>query len=251
MTLKKIILLMSLLFLCSCSSGQKVLRDVTEVRHTPQWAEYLLPDLPTWANFDSTAQCMRDKSFHYVDLLRVQQSFSFSYKEAIELQAFYNRELTLTAANQSGGASLDLQEQAFFQALGKVQGNVAYLLVPEFKQIHFIWIDQALKSAEAKKRLKNVMSTPKMGQGYPIFVSLCHSEEAITRWLEEEKLDELGIRIVGAEMFSPFNEQGAALFTFDLDLLQLFPKDKQLVLFVPKESGARPSLWGRLMTQTW
>ena len=55
--------------------------------------EYYLSGLPEWANFSSTAQCRRKHSTYYFDLRKISKSFNFDYKQSVQFQLSFNKNL--------------------------------------------------------------------------------------------------------------------------------------------------------------
>jgi len=235
----------------SCSTQVPVKSDVLDIRLPPQSIQYILPDIPQWANFDSFGQCQKERSIHYLDMNRIKESFSLSYKESIELQAFYNQELNSNDSIQFSADNLDRESHAFYNSLGKVQGNVSYVLLPDYNIIYIVWIDQILKNDEILKRLRVLVKSRLFMHGFPIFISKCLDAKSLAQWLEKEKFQDIGAKAISSELFSPFLSNGEKGHGYELELDKFLPKNMEITLFVPKEQTLLPPIWKKLKIQYW
>ena len=70
--------------------------------------------------------------------------------------------------------------------------------------------------------------------GHPILLSHCLSSFEVEELLQQEELDEIGVKVLSAEMFSVFNDQMKTETSFTIDLKQIF-KDKKVLFFGPEQ----------------
>src|SRR5688500_746487 len=80
--------------LISCSSPEVNRRDMENTPYRTSGSEqFILPELPAWANYSASGQCFKGHSFQYLDFSKVASMYQLNYQQLVELQAQYNERL--------------------------------------------------------------------------------------------------------------------------------------------------------------
>ncbi|MBY0413510.1 MAG: hypothetical protein K2Q18_05065 [Bdellovibrionales bacterium] len=211
--------------LSSCSTGLKP-RSVDQFYTSTGVEKYFLSDIPEWANFSQSAGCFRTKGIRYFDLNALMKSYSIKYSEAIQIQASFNEEFLVLKKQPNITLSLKEEEVLFFKASDKVNSKITFFDAPTFKQIHLVWVDEALKSKVQEDRLKNFLQSSVHDNGYPILISACLTKSEV-----EAKFPNSTVKIISAEMFSIYNTEGERAPNLHINLNAFFKADQRLVLF--------------------
>jgi hypothetical protein len=220
--------LILILTLSSCSTGIKS-RTVDQYYTSTGVEKYFLSDIPEWANFSQSAGCFRTKGIRYFDLNALMKSYSLKYSEALQLQATFNEEYLVLKKQPNVTLSLKDEEVLFFRASDKVNNKINFFDAPDFKQIHLIWVDEALKGKKEEDKLKQFMQSPVHNTGVPILISAC-----LTRPEIEAKFPNMAIKTISAEMFSIYDESGEKNPSLHIDLKAFF-KTEQKIIFYTQE----------------
>ncbi len=205
----KSFLLLSILF--SCTTSKKVAQSEStptpsqKIYQTSGYEKYLLPDIPQWINFSTSAACFRQESIKFLHLKNLQDSFSLNYEQAIQVQYAFNLELSDQGEGSSSPLSLRKEETAFHKANELVEANVKSFIQPEFEKVNLVWIDAYRENAE---ELKKVLSSEEMDEAPPVLISFCFSHEEMKNFVEAHKLYEFTNRYLSTEILSAFSPSG-------------------------------------------
>ncbi len=227
-----------LLNLVACSSPQKSdsRKDINEV-YIPSGAEqYFLPNLPRWANVSTAADCRRDQTIRFFDLAKLNQSYRLTYEQLMQFQLMFNHQLI--SQLKSLPPSVELrprdEEVLFFNTLEKIQGGDKLFLAPDFKEINLIWVDDAVNDKGVLAKLKKLMSSEAMDQGFPVFISSCLSLMELEKFVLELGFPETS-KMITAEVFTPFTTEFFLSTRTSVDVDRFFKDTQRLNLFTNRE----------------
>ncbi len=224
--MKKILPLTLIAFLiAACSSGLKP-RNVDQYYTSTGVEKYFLSDIPEWANFSQSAGCFRTKGIRYFDINAMMKSYSLSYANATQVQASFNEEYLVAKKQPNVTLTLKDEEVLFFKASEKVNSKITFFEAPAFKQIHLIWLDEALKGKKQEDKLKNFLQSSTQDTGVPVLVSACLTKQEI-----EAKFPDLAVKVISAEMFSIFDDQGEKQPSLHINLGAFFKADQRLIFY--------------------
>lgn len=230
-------LLLVILLISSCTNSKSNLqrRNLDEYFVGSGVVKYLLPEMPSWSNFSQTGQCRRNKSTRFLDYKNLRQSFALSYEEASHFQHMFNIENAklLKTVKKAKFIPFKDEENLFYSISDKVQAGVRSFVVPKFNRVHLVWIDYALSDNKELKALKRLLNKSLMKKGHPVFVSLCLSQEEMEKFLIDQKMNNMNIRLIPFELFSPYDQEGELGINFSLFFDRLFRAEQQLHLFLP------------------
>ena len=221
--MKKLFVL--LLILSSCSTGLKP-RTVDQYYASTGVEKYFLSDIPEWANFSQSAGCFRTKGIRYFDLNALMKSYSMKYNDALQLQATFNEEFLMKKKEANSTLSLKEEEVLFFRASDKVNSKITFFEAPTFKQIHLIWLDEALKGKAQEDRLKKFLQSSVHDTGFPVLISACLTKAEI-----EAKFPDVAVKAISAEMFSIYDQKGDKLPNLHISLSAFFKPEQKLILY--------------------
>lgn len=227
--MKSFLFIISAFILSACNSGLKP-RAVDQYYASTGVEKYFLSDIPEWANFSQSAGCFRTKGIRYFDINALMKSYSLKYAEAVQVQASFNEEYLGLKKKAEITLSLKDEEILFFKASDKVNSKINFFEAPTFKQIHLIWLDEALKGKKQEDRLKQFLQSAVHDNGFPVLISACLTREEI-----EAKFPNLSLKIISAEMFSIYDEEGARLPNLHIALNAFF-KPEQKIIFYTQET---------------
>ncbi len=239
----RLILLTSLFFL-SCAhdytSGKNRMfqrAPIEQVYSSAGSEQYFLNELPDWFNVSNSGRCHKNYSVKYLDLSKLQNSFSMSYDKAVFIQYLYNVELqSYQSTTRASTFSLNDQDNHFQNILDRVQSGVQGFPLPSYKRVNLVWIDSYLKDGTTKLELQNLMKSEEMHLGHPVFVSLCLSATELEKLLDELKLANENIKFITYEALSIFTVNKTASFQLHLNLAPFFKKEQELHLYLNKQS---------------
>ncbi|MBI2519789.1 MAG: hypothetical protein HYV97_05215 [Bdellovibrio sp.] len=224
-------------------------RDLNAYYIPSDVVKYLLPEVPTWANISLSGACHRLESVRYFDVKEVSGSYNISYFDILQAQINFNQEKqnVLRVARLAPdlppkmevGLPPKQEELLFYQALDRAQAKFYSFKVPTFKRINFLWIDPLLVwSGEAgavptlKPQIVQSLLNHNWAQsGHPVIISFCLTSLDLEKFLEQEKVADHNIRILGADAMTPFRPDlsmgtGAKLF-----IEGFFAKEQELHLY--------------------
>lgn len=224
--MKKIFpLVLTAFILSACTTGLKP-RTVEQYYTSTGVEKYFLSDIPEWANFSQSAGCFRTKGIRYFDIDALMKSYSLSYASATQLQATFNEEYLVVKKQPNVTLTLKDEEVLFFKASDKVNSKITFFEAPAFKQIHLIWLDEALKGKKQEDKLKNFLQSSVQDNGVPVLVSACLTKQEI-----EAKFPDVAIKMISAEMFSIYDEKGEKKPNLHINLGAFFKPEQRLVFY--------------------
>lgn len=238
-------LLTFLIFLSACSSGMKP-RNVDQFYSSTGVAKYFLSDLPDWANFSQSAGCFRSKGIRYFDIDALMKSYSLKYTEALQIQATFNEELLQIKKDAKVNLTLKDEEVLFFKASEKVNSKINFFDAPAFKQIHLIWLDEALKGKKEEDRLRKFLSSSTHDAGFPVLVSACLTKSEI-----EAKFPGLSIKAISAEMFSIYDEAGINKPMMHINIDPFFKPDQKIIFYMQETKKTVDHIRGKYKTANY
>jgi len=193
---------------------------------------YLLPQLPEWARYSTSGNCSHQEKVRYLDLEKISQSFSLSYKKSIFFQYSYNMKYSrLRDSRKLKSVSLDEEEVIFYQTSDEIQGGIFPFKEPNYKRIHLIWIDSLLNRPG---KIKKIINRKNISLGFPILISMCLTDLEIEKWVVKEGLSNNSVRHIGREILSIYGVKEKKNFYYSVNLPLIFSKKKEVYLFVPK-----------------
>lgn len=226
------LLISGLVFLGSCSSNLKP-RDVAQYYPSTGVEKYFLPDLPAWANYSVSAECYRTSGIRYFDIDALMKSYSLKYSDAIQIQATFNEEFLVLKKQTGISIGPKEEEVVFFKASDRVNSKINFFEAPTFKQIHLIWLDEALKGKKQEDKLKNFLQSSVHDSGFPVLISACLTKREI-----EAKFPNVALKAISAEMFSIYDTNGVKQPSIHIELDSFFKPDQKIIFYSqePKKS---------------
>jgi hypothetical protein len=229
--MKVILLTLFSLFLAACTSGPTKLtnsKQLDDLYISGGTEKYFLATLPHWVNFSPWASCQRDESIRYLNYENISKSFGLGYQKIVHIQHMWNRKLS--AYNRSsGGNNVSLKDESFIfnNIYAQVVGGSTDFIIPKFKKISLIWIDPFITQ---QKKLAKILQREDILKGYPVMISNCLSSYEIESFIQKYELENLGVKVIPAEMFSIYNENIKRKNEFKIHINQIL-KDKDITLF--------------------
>lgn len=167
---------------------------------------YFLPILPQWANYSLEGSCRRARSMRYLDFQKMKSSFGFNYEQLVQFQLLYNSRVwsSLAISNLDFIPFKDA-ERFFFEVSDSVHAGNFLFRLPNYNRIHVIWIDDYLNSQSKIKKLKKILDSKDMTQGFPVFASLCMARIDLQKLIKTNGLDHGSYELLTYEMFSPYD----------------------------------------------
>lgn len=219
------LLMVTSVLLSSCSSGLKP-RTVDQYYTSTGVEKYFLSDLPEWANYSVSAGCYRTSGIRYFNIDALMKSYSLSYSDAIQIQATFNDEYL--ALKKQAGVTVGLKEEelVFFKASDRVNSKIKFFDAPTFKQIHLIWLDEALKGKKQEDKLRNFLQSSVQDYGFPVLISACLTKSEI-----EAKFPNMAIKVISAEMFSVYDATGARQPSIHTQIGEFFKPEQKLIFY--------------------
>jgi hypothetical protein len=201
------------------------------VSHTNGTEAYFLGTVPAWINFSSWARCERNESIRYMNFENISKSYNLNYNQIVHMQHKWNRKIS-TYRKSTGRARLALNDESFIfnNVHAQVVGGSLDFIVPKYNKVSVVWIDPYLKD---QKKLTSIINRNDVQNGFPILLSNCLSSHEVEDLIKKLKLDEVGAKVLSAEMFSHFDSQLKKQPFFSLDLNQLL-KGKKIILYGPR-----------------
>lgn len=209
----------------SCSSGLKP-RSVDQYYTSTGVEKYFLSDLPEWANYSVSAGCFRASGIRYFDIDALMKSYSMSYSDAIQIQATFNEEYLNLKKQPGVNVGLKEEELVFFRASERVNNKIKFFEAPTFKQVHLIWLDEALKGKKQEDKLKNFLQSSVQDSGFPVLVSACLTKSEI-----EAKFPNVAIKAISSEMFSIYDNNGVRQPSIHTQLEAFFRPEQKLIFY--------------------
>lgn len=226
------LMISGLVLLGSCSSNLKP-RDVAQYYTSTGVEKYFLSDLPEWANYSVSAGCYRTSGIRYFNLDALMKSYSLKYNDAVQIQAAFNDEYLVLKKQPGVTIGPKEEEVVFFKASDRVNSKINFFEAPTFKQIHLIWLDEALKGKKQEDKLRNFLQSSVHDNGFPVLISACLTKNEI-----EAKFPNVAVKAISAEMFSIYNTNGEKQPSIHIELDSFFKPDQKIIFYSqePKKS---------------
>lgn len=232
------LLIMAVSVFAGCSGGLKP-RTVDQYYTSTGVEKYFLSDLPEWANYSVSAGCYRASGIRYFNIDALMKSYSLSYNDAIQIQATFNDEY-LTLKKQPGvTVGLKEEELVFFKASDRVSSKIKFFDAPTFKQIHLIWLDEALKGKKQEDKLRNFLQSSVQDYGFPVLISACLTKSEI-----EAKFPNVAVKAISAEMFSIYDANGVRQPSIHTQLAAFFKPEQKLIFYTQEAKKSLDNIKG-------
>lgn len=153
-----------------------------------------------------------------------------NYGDAVQIQATFNEEYLVLKKQPGVTVGLKEEELVFFRASDKVNSKIKFFEAPTFKQVHLIWLDEALKGKKQEDKLRAFLQSPTQDSGFPVLISACLTKSEI-----EAKFPDMAIKAISAEMFSIYDGNGVKQPSIHIQLGAFF-KPEQRLIFYSQES---------------
>lgn len=230
-----------LLTLISCGSGE-VKRNIEETSYRTSGVEqFFLPELPGWANSSPSGRCFKTSSFHYMDFSKLSQTYQLTYPEMIELQAQYNDRLESYFRSTTVRFLKPVEEASFFaNTLEQVRGGVRQFKLPDVNEVDVVWLDGYIADNKVAE-LKAMAMAGKFDERLPIIFSGCLSKQALSNWLSEQNLDQVGFYLLSAEWLNPYSSQLSLKPRLRIELKKLVNRDIKINVIHPISSDLFPT----------
>ncbi|AUN97145.1 hypothetical protein DOM21_15945 [Bacteriovorax stolpii] len=220
-------IIVSALFLfAGCSSKALKPREVDQYYTSTGVQKYFLSDIPDWANFSQSAGCFRSKGIRYFDIEAMMKSFSLNYNQALQIQASYNEEFLVMKKNPKVNLTLKDEEVLYFKASDRVNSKINFFDAPTFKEIHLIWLDEALLGKKQEERLRAFLQSSVHDTGVPVLVSACLTKEEA-----EAKFPNLALKVISAELFSIYDTNGVRQPSLHVNVNAFFQEGQKLIFY--------------------
>lgn len=237
----KFLLCLALLALTSCGGGE-VKRNIEENSYRTSGVEqFFLPELPAWANSSPSGRCFKSSSFHYMDFGKLASNYQLTYPEMIELQAQYNDRLESYFRSTAVRFLKPVEEASFFaNTLEQVRGGVRHFKLPDVKEVDVIWLDGYIADNKISD-LKGMAKSGKFDQRLPILFSACLSKQALSNWLSEQNLDQVGFYLLSAEWLNPYTSQLTLKPRLRVEIKKLVNREIKINVIHPQASDLYPT----------
>jgi hypothetical protein len=235
------ILLLSLLFLTSCSSDLFKNRDTDQYFTSTGVEKYFLSELPAWANFSEAGACKRQRRVRFFDINQMMKSFNISYAESLQIQATYNADyMSLEDSIENKKVSLKEEELLFFKASEKVSGKIHFFDTPTYKKIYFVWIDTWPSTSVGNEMLNRFLKSKVFDEGFPVLLSQCLAKNQMEHMFHEQNF-----RAISSEMWTLFNSKGEMNYRWQFELENFFNDQQKITLYTYKLENLPKILKGK------
>lgn len=237
--MKLLYLFFFIVFLNSCSHKLELAERHPESMYQGSGVEqFFLPELPLWANFSQNGRCQKSVPIRYLDFSKLSASYSLGYFDSVQLQVSFNKSLEGNRKDSKQDI-LFLKDEVylFTNAYQKITGLAYEFTLPEFQRIHAVWIDLYLADQERINRLKRLMQTNSMGEGFPVFISSCLGDTELQAFIDKN-FSNSGVKKISAEFFTPYDRNLRLGNGFSFDLKEFFG-EKTVILFGPEAAAPR------------
>lgn len=213
-------------------------RPVDVVYQGSNVSQYFLADLPLWANFSTEGDCRREKQIRFLNFATLSKSYGLSYEELVQFQLMLNRRLESFVAGQQLEALRPKDEAyIFYNVQDQIKGGAKEFLKAEFNESLIILVDEAINDIEKMNRLKKLMRSSIINEAVPYLVSACMTKTEMEDFVAEKLRKMEGVKIISAEMFSPFDSLFKLRNGYYIDLKMLFSDNQKMTLY---SYGDRP-----------
>jgi hypothetical protein len=237
---KKYTFFLLFFFVSSCANNDLKSRTVEDY-YTPTGVDkYFLTDLPAWANFDQAGECFRKSNIRYLNLDALMKSYSLKFDQTLQLQAFFNEELSFfKKLDKLQTPTVKQEELLFYKSSEKVSSKILFFDPPTFEKINLIWFDEVIGDEKKERKLKNFLNSETMDSGVPVLVSLCLTKEEV-----EKSFPDQNLKMITAELFSAYDKSGSTIPGIRFDLGQFFTPEQKLYFYSQKKSVPHESVKG-------
>lgn len=232
---RSLVLLSLLLTACSTSEPERSMRF--EQTYQPSGVHrYLLSEIPQWAHRSQTESCFKSP-IRYVNFPALRDSFQFSYADAVQFQSLYNSEWRkVDSVSTLGAIPLRDEEALFFRVSDMIRAGIVPFRVPSFQRVHLVHIDSFVAKPDRIRALRVLMNSERMGEGHPVFVSVCHTLEELEAFLTSHGMEHQNIRLISADMLTAFDVEGELRPIMKLNVDLFFQQNQKLHFFSPRNS---------------
>jgi hypothetical protein len=237
----RFLLYSALLALISCGGGE-VKRNIEETSYRTSGVEqFFLPELPAWANSSPSGRCFKSSSFHYMDFAKLSQNYQLTYPEMVELQAQYNDRLESYFRSTAVRFLKPVEEASFFaNTMEQVRGGVRQFKLPNVNEVDVIWLDGYIADNKVAD-LKAMAKSGKFDERLPILFSACLSKQALSNWLSEQNLEQVGFYLLSAEWLNPYTSQLALKPRLRVEIKKLVNREIKINVIHPQSSDLFPT----------
>lgn len=230
-----------LLILISCGGGE-VKRNLEDTSYRTSGVEqFFLPELPSWANSSPSGRCFKTSSFHYMDFKKIAATYQLSYPEMIELQAQYNDRLESYFRSTTMRFLKPVEEASFFaNTLEQVRGGARQFKLPNVKEVDVIWLDGYIAEDKVGE-LKKMAASGKFDDKLPIIFSACLSKQALSNWLSEQNLDQVGFYLLSAEWLNPYSSTLALKPRLRVEIEKMVNHSMKINIITPQHTNLYPT----------
>jgi hypothetical protein len=209
-----------LVFVVSCSSQPTSSLQEPLPYQTGGIEQFFLPELPSWANGNLNANCVRGESVRFLNYEALERVYGLDPLKKLELQAQFHRKFK----ERYGKKIITPQEDSalFLQTLEQVQGGLRDYRFPKEGSIHIVWWDQLKMRANAIDWLKKLALT----QDPIVLVSMCMDSIDLEAWIERTKLTQLGLMSFGHESMNIVRKDQLTMPGLVIPLDEFFPPER-------------------------
>jgi hypothetical protein len=234
------ILVLVLMLMASCQSPRPSYglqkRPVDEVYHGAGISKYFLAGLPLWANFSTDAACRRKKQVRFLNFENLSKSYGFKYEELIQFQLMLNSRLESFIAGHDLEVMRPKDESyIFFNVQDQIKGGAKDFLKSEYKQSYIILVDEALNDTKKYAALKRFLASDQINNAVPYLVSVCMTKSEMEEFVHNKLKKQEGLKMITAEMFSPYKDKTQLGTSFYLDVEMFFGKDYELTVVTTED----------------
>ncbi len=234
------LLLLTMILASGCSSDQVIGLKGFETRNSEAYyrnsgvIQYFLSELPSWANSYDEGSCQREISVRYLDMKALRASYRYSYEDALQFQFLFNL-LGREKAKDAGVDKLRPQDEevVFFETSNRIQSGFYPYRKPQFDRVSLIWIDPLINSS--KTSIKKILGREDVMKGHPVVISNCLGGVGLRAWLSKNGIFDENIRMIPAELFSPYGQEGELESGIHVDVTKLFNEGQKVFFYTPKE----------------
>jgi len=223
---------LSILAIFGCSSDLKKSeykrRDIKKYYVQSDTYKYFLPTVPKDFHFSQIHRCFIKNEIKYLNLPLFINSYFSNYRKAILFQLELNNKISSFNLADSSKLRPSDFEKIFYESNEKIEGNLSVFILPKYKRIHLVEVDQYINKPN---KLKSLFNKSSFGRGAPVVISYCHSRMRLLKFLKKNNLLKYGVQIISNEMFSIFSNELKRVPMYSLNLNQLFGSEKELFLY--------------------
>lgn len=213
----------------ACSTNDPFVKslDPKNIYNNSSLERYYLSDLPKWANFSSSSDCLRESPIRFMNFQELKGNYSLDYQQFVHFQHMLNRRFTQFRSKAKSPLNLKDETYIFYDVLELLLGASYDFTAPNFAKVSLLWIDPHLEELEVTRQY---LKRDDLLEGHPIIVSACLSSLEMEGLAQRYGWNALGAKVIGSEMFAPYAPSASRLNDFVLDVEKFF-QDKRISLF--------------------